>query len=155
MRIDRVSMLAILCLTMFPLPGHAFRITLGNLTPVVTAVTPDRTAPYEIVTVEGFGLGASMVRNVYLMDAKGDYSVDVLEQTDRLLRFRVPGKVPPGRKRLVLELTNRSEASDRSRLEETDFYVDVDPVQLRDVPPAYPTLPTDLKRNPLYQLAAV
>ena len=131
MRTGRISLLSILCLTMFPLPGRAFRIIPGRIAPVVTAVTPDRTALYGIVTVEGFGLSPSLVRTVYLRNAKGDYSLDVLEQTDRVLRFRVPGKVRPGRARPV-GFTSLSVSNDRFKLEETDFYVDVDPVQLRD-----------------------
>jgi hypothetical protein len=45
---------------MFPVSTLAFRITPGTLTPIVVEVTPDRTAPYEIVTVKGYGLGLSM-----------------------------------------------------------------------------------------------
>lgn len=156
MRIDRVLPLTILCLTMFPAPTHAFRIMPGRLTPLVMEVTPDRTAPYEIVTATGFGLDRSMVRNVYLMDSKGKYRVEILEQTDRLLRFRVAGITPPGRKRLALELIGRSEAAtDGSKLVEQDFYLDVDPVQLRDAPLTKPAFPIDFKRSLMYELAEI
>src|SRR3974390_1615782 len=96
MRIDRVFLLAILCLTMFPGLTPAFRLTPGTLTSAVVEVTPNRTASDEIVTATGFGLGRSMVRNVYLVDAKGSYRVEILEQTDALLRFRVPARMGPG-----------------------------------------------------------
>lgn len=140
MRIGRVLLLTILCLTMFPLLILAFRIVPGMLTPVVMEVTPDRAAPEEIVTLTGFGLGASMVRNVYLMDTKGDHRVEILEQTDTLLSFRVPGKITPGLKRLAIEVTDPSEkVTDRSKLVEQDCYLDVAPVQLRDAPIPHPT----------------
>jgi hypothetical protein len=126
----------------------------GTLTPTVVEVTPDRTAPYEIVTAKGFGLGRSMVRNVYLMDADGDHRVEVLEQTDRLLCFRVPGRIALGRKRLVLEVISPSEdAADRSNLVEQDIYLEVDPIQLRDSPLMHPGLQPTVKKNPWYQRA--
>jgi hypothetical protein len=151
MRIDRVLLLAIVCLTVFSVPTLALIVVPGTQAPMVVEVTPDRTAPYEIVTARGFGLGRSMVRNVYLMDADGDHRVEILEQTDRLVRFRVPGRIAPGRKRLALEVTGPpEEGPGSSYLLEQDVYLDVE-IQLRDTPPKYPWLPTDVKKSALNQ----
>jgi hypothetical protein len=139
---------------MFPPAARAFTTVPGMVTPVVLKVTPVRTAPYEIVTLTGFGLDQSMVRDVYLLDATGENRVEILEQANTLLRFRVPGRIAPGRKRLALEVEERSEQmNDSSKLVEQDFYLDVDPVQFRDAPIPYPLLPTDFERNPPYQRA--
>src|SRR5579864_8137352 len=104
MRINRVLQLGAMCLTVLPPAARAFKINPGILTPVVMKVTPDRAAPSEIVTATGLGLDRSIVRNVYLVDAEGQTRVEILDQRSTLVRFRVPGRTPPGRKQLVLEV---------------------------------------------------
>ena len=157
MRIHRVLPLTILCVTMLPTPrqASAMKADVGTLAPVLIEVTPNRAAPHEIVTVTGIGLGSHRVLNVYLMDAVCQYRVEIVEQTDRLLRFRVSGKTPPGRKRVALELTSSSQEVIGAQLVQQDFYVDVDPVQLRDAPPMKPVFPTGFNKVPLYQPAGI
>jgi len=148
-RIERGSWLlpAISCLTMLPAAGFALtfnlRINPGQISTVIMDMTPDRTAPDGIVTLTGFGLGQSMVRDVYLMDARGNHRVDILEQTNTTLRFRVPADMSSGRKRLVIE---RSRPADdligHRQLQPQDFFVEIDP-GISDPPPSA-ALPTGI-----------
>jgi hypothetical protein len=63
-------------------------------------VNPEEALPGQTVIVTGQALDSANVRDVYLIDAKKDYRVEILDQTDMVLRFRVPS-IPAGRMRLA------------------------------------------------------
>ncbi len=65
--------------------------------------------PGETVMVTGYGLDASNVRQVYLIFGKTEYRVAILEQTNTVLRFRVPADAPTGPTRLAAMLAGRAE----------------------------------------------
>jgi len=97
----------------------AWRIIPGQIVTVMMDVTPDHATAAEVVTVTGFGLGTNVVRDVYLLEGKHAYSVEIVEQTGTLLRFRIPTNVPPGRKRLAAAVAGRAD------LVEQDLYLTV------------------------------
>jgi len=146
-RIERILMLvpAISCLAMFPAAAFTLRIGPWQMSTVVMNMAPARVAPEGIVTVTGFGLGQSMVRNVYLMDAKGNHRVQILEQVNTMLRFRVPSDMSLGPKRLAIERAGLAyEFMGSPKLVELDFHLDVvnDAPTPADPPMPYPTFPT-------------
>jgi hypothetical protein len=110
-------------------------------------VTPYHVAPDGIVTITGFGLAKSMVRDFYLVDSKGDHRVEILAQADTIVSFRVPASISPGRKRLAIEKTvPAGEFNGRTKLVDQDIYLDVVkiPAQLNDPPMPYSKFPTGL-----------
>jgi hypothetical protein len=61
-----------------------------ELSPQINQVTPRVAKPGDTVTVMGISLGDDRVDEVYLSDHKFDMKVKVLEQTGKMIKFRVP-----------------------------------------------------------------
>jgi hypothetical protein len=120
-RVHRIFLTLVFFLALFPVLTMAWRIIPGQVVTVMMDVIPDHAAAGDIVTVTGFGLNPSLVRDVFLVDARRAYSVEILEQTGSLIRFRVPATVPSGRKRLAAAVRGRAE------LVEQDAYLVVTP----------------------------
>ena len=76
---------------------------------VMEQVIPDEAMPGEVVTVKGYGLEASNVRQVYLMWGRSECKVEILTQTRTVIRFRVPVDMPAGAMRLAAMLAGRPE----------------------------------------------
>lgn len=138
---------AILCLTMLTAATTALAFNLKvnpvQMSTVIMDVIPDRVAPEGVVTLNGFGLRQSMVGDVYLMDTRGNHRVEILEQTNTLLRFRVPVDMSAGRKRLVIErIMPGDDLRGNRQLQPQDFFVTIDP-ELADPPPTS-VIPTGL-----------
>jgi hypothetical protein len=137
-RVHRIFLTVVFFLALFPVTMlFGWRIVPGQVITVMMDVTPDHATAGEVVTVTGFGLGPSLVRDVYLVDARRAYNVEVLEQTSTMLRFRVPGNVPSGKKRLAATIAGHAE------LVEQDVYLFVMPAP-GGVPAAAPVNPNGL-----------
>lgn len=149
-RIERTAWLVpvISCLAILPAAALTLRINPGQMSStIVMEVTPDRAAPDGIVTLTGYGLGKSMVRDFYLVDSKGDHRVEILAQADTLVSFRVPASISLGRKRVAIErIAASDEPNGRSKLVEQDVNVEVvkSPALLNDPPMPYSGSPTGL-----------
>jgi len=78
----------------------AWRIPSTLPITVMQQVIPEEAAPGQTVMVTGYALDATNVRDVYLIDARTEYRVEILDQANRALHFRVPS-VPAGRMRLA------------------------------------------------------
>jgi hypothetical protein len=76
---------------------------------VMEQVIPDEAMPGEVVTVKGYGLEATSVRQVYLMWGMSEFKVQILKQTSTTIRFKVPVDMPPGPMRLAVMLAGRPE----------------------------------------------
>src|SRR3984957_11068393 len=65
-------------------------LAADELAPQISTVTPRVAKPGDTVTVTGVSLGENLVEEVYLSDHKFDMKVKVLEQTSKMIKFRVP-----------------------------------------------------------------
>jgi len=70
--------------------------------PQVTAVEPPSGLPGEILTMLGRDLGKRKVAEVYLTDGKERWKAEIVHQSPRDIRFRMPANVDPGTLHLVL-----------------------------------------------------
>jgi len=61
-----------------------------ELSPQISTVVPRVAKPGDTVVVTGVSLGDDRVDEVYLSDHKFDMKVKVLEQTGKMIKFRVP-----------------------------------------------------------------
>src|SRR5580700_5805609 len=61
-----------------------------ELSPQISTVAPRVAKPGDTVVVTGISLGEDRVDEVYLSDHKFDMKVKVLEQTSKMIKFRVP-----------------------------------------------------------------
>ena len=61
-----------------------------ELSPQISTVVPRVAKPGDTVVVTGVSLGEDRVDEVYLSDHKFDMKVKVLEQTGKMIKFRVP-----------------------------------------------------------------
>ncbi len=70
--------------------------------PQVSGMSPKAAKPGQVLDVTGVSLDVSKIEEVYLTDHKFDMRVKVLEQNDKLIKFRVPPFAKPGRMQLLL-----------------------------------------------------
>jgi hypothetical protein len=111
-RIHRVILLTGFVLLATPVKLMAKRLPViipDTPVAVMEQVIPDEAMPGEIVTVKGYGLDASSVRQVYLLWGKSEFKVEIVSQTKNAIRFRVPVDIPPGAMRLAAMLAGRPE----------------------------------------------
>jgi hypothetical protein len=74
----------------------------GPLSPQAVQAEPKVARPGSVITISGVALGKPSVEEVFLTDQRFDMKVKVLEQTDTMLRVRVPPMAKPGRQQLLL-----------------------------------------------------
>ena len=70
--------------------------------PQVSGMSPKSAKPGQVLDITGISLDASKIDEVFLTDHKFDMRVKVLEQNDKLIKFRVPPFAKPGRMQLLL-----------------------------------------------------
>ena len=70
--------------------------------PQVSGMSPKSAKPGQVLDITGISLDASRIDEVFLTDHKYDMRVKVLEQNDKLIKFRVPPFAKPGRMQLLL-----------------------------------------------------
>ena len=68
----------------------------------IREVTPAEGKAGDVLRAFGDSLGAERVLEVYLTNGFMDYKVEVMEQTDHVLTFRIPAGVPAGRFRVAV-----------------------------------------------------
>ena len=72
-----------------------------KVTPAIKAVTPEVAQIGQVVTGVGDAL-KSRVTAVYLTDGKKDFKAVMVEQTETILKFKIPAGIPLGRYRLMV-----------------------------------------------------
>jgi hypothetical protein len=77
----------------------------GDDAPQMTSASAKNAKPGDIIDISGLGLGSKAVDEVYLTDHKFDMKVKLLEQNDKLIKFRVPPFAKPGRVQLLMLTT--------------------------------------------------
>lgn len=70
---------------------------------VMERVTPAEARPGDIVTVSGETLDAAHLKAIVLTDRKDDFDVEIVAQSLKTLRFKVP-QVPPGKYHIAIRL---------------------------------------------------
>jgi hypothetical protein len=78
--------------------------------PRMTGVDPDTGKRGDIVTVSGENLGKDHIAKVYLTDGgdgKNDVEVQIVEQTDTSIKFKIPAKAISGRLALMILTTTK------------------------------------------------
>lgn len=88
------SLLALLVIAPLFLAAQASRIT---------TVDPATAKVGDTASANGEGIDKSKVEELYLTDGKLDIKVTISEQTDTLIKFKVPTAVKPGRWALMIK----------------------------------------------------
>ena len=74
----------------------------------MTSVDPDTGKRGDIITVNGENLSKNLVAKLYLTDGgdgKGDIEVQITDQTDTTIKFKIPAKATPGQRLALMILT--------------------------------------------------
>ena len=82
---------------------------VGGFVTVMQQVIPGEARPGDVVTVTGYALDAKHVKELYLTNGDNDFRVEILEQNDVAIRFKVPAKVPAGVLRLAIIVAGRDD----------------------------------------------
>ena len=70
--------------------------------PQMQTVEPSSAKSGDVVTVTGENLGTAIVANLYLTDGKADIKVEMTEQTDTAIKFKIPASMKTGRFALMV-----------------------------------------------------
>jgi hypothetical protein len=70
--------------------------------PKMTAVVPDTGKAGDLVTVEGEFIGKANVAELYLTDGSNDWKCEIVEQSENLIKFKIPVKAKAGRLTLMV-----------------------------------------------------
>jgi hypothetical protein len=99
--------------------------TLGQGTAslaIMSSVEPQSARPGDLISAYGSNLSRDSVAAVYLTDGKTDTKMEIVEQTDTLVKFRIPPATKPGHFALMV-LTNGKDA----RLIEEPVKITIEP----------------------------
>jgi hypothetical protein len=80
----------------------------GDDAPQMTGASAKTAKPGDVIDISGLGLSSKAIDEVYLTDHKFDMKVKLLEQTDKLIKFRVPPFAKPGRMQLLMLTTGEA-----------------------------------------------
>lgn len=69
----------------------------------IESVDPGTGKIGDTVGATGESIGKASVDELYLTDGSTDYKVQIVEQSDKLIKFKIPAKVKPGRYNLMLK----------------------------------------------------
>ena len=92
------------------LVAASFAAYAQSATPRMTSVDPDSGKRGDIITVTGENIGKDHVAKLYLTDGgdgKNDVEVQMIEQTDTTIKFKIPAKVPCPRPALLILTTSK------------------------------------------------
>src|SRR5579884_3511948 len=69
----------------------------------INSVDPDEAKIGDVVGATGESIDKAKVDELYLTDGTNDFKVEIVEQSDTLIKFKVPAKIKPGRYSLMLK----------------------------------------------------
>ena len=78
--------------------------------PRMVSVDPMNGKGGDLIAVSGENLEKAQVAKVFLTDGKNDILVEVTEQTNTSIKFKVPAKVSPGVRLSLMVLTTGKDA---------------------------------------------
>jgi hypothetical protein len=70
--------------------------------PRMTTIEPPNGKAGDVLTVAGENLAKPAVDKLYLTDGKNDLQVEVTEQADTSIKFKIPASAKPGRFSLMI-----------------------------------------------------
>lgn len=70
--------------------------------PQMQTVDPSSAKAGDVVSVTGEHLGTAIVASLYLTDGKADIKVEITEQSDTAIKFKIPASVKTGRFALMV-----------------------------------------------------
>ena len=76
--------------------------------PKVSAVEPESGKVGDVVSAKGENLDKSSIGELYLTDGKNDTKVQIAEQSDTEIKFKVPEKAKAGRYHLLVLTANKA-----------------------------------------------
>jgi len=77
-------------------------VTLGQDSPRMRTVEPGNGKAGDELTVSGENLDIKFVRKLYLTDGKNDIEMQVTQQTNESIKFKIAPKTKPGRYSLMV-----------------------------------------------------
>ena len=86
----------------------ALLLTAQSTMPQMQTVEPATAKIGDLVTVTGDHLGPDVVATLYLTDGKTDFKVDMIEQTDAAIKFKIPAAAKTGRFALMVLTKGKS-----------------------------------------------
>jgi hypothetical protein len=69
----------------------------------ITGVDPDTGKIGDTVGAAGESMDKSKVDELYLTDGTNDFKVQIVDQTDSMIKFKIPPKIKPGRYSLMIK----------------------------------------------------
>jgi len=75
--------------------------------PRMISVDPPNGKKGDVITVTGENLQKDLVAKMYVTDQKNDIQVEVTEQTDTSIKFKIPAKATAGRWALMILTTGK------------------------------------------------
>ncbi len=115
LRVHRIFLMLVLVLTAIPVVRLCAWKGVGEVAPLIEAVTPAEAVAGTLVTLTGFQLDAKHVGELYLTGGGADYDkVTILAQSDRAMSFRVPEGTPPCILGFAIKLVGRTELIDQA-----------------------------------------
>ena len=92
-----VPAIALVGLLLFPAAATAQGTRINSVDPLTAKVG-------DVVSAQGEGLGAADVDELYLTTGSEDVKVEIVEQNDKMIKFKVPSGAKKGRWSLMTHL---------------------------------------------------
>ena len=86
--------------------GAAFIVCAQQAVPRMVSVEPMNGKPGDVITVSGENLQKDVVEKLFLTDGKNDTQVEVVDQADKGIKFKIPA-VKPGRLSLMIQTAGK------------------------------------------------
>ena len=87
-----------------------FLLLLSNMTARATnidTVDPATAKAGDVVAASGSDIGSDKVSELYLTTGSTDLKVEIVEQTEKTIKFKVPAAVKPGRWALMINVKSQ------------------------------------------------
>ena len=107
-RVNRVFLSLVLVLSTLPFL-KLFGGDIGRFVTTIQQVIPGEARTGDVVTATGYALDDKHLKELYLTNGENDFRVEMVEQNDVTVRFKVPGKVPAGMMRLAIVVVGRDD----------------------------------------------
>lgn len=70
--------------------------------PLLSTVQPEQGKAGDLITAVGDYLDRSRLKELFLTNSDGDLQVEIVDQNEKLVKFKIPAKAAPGRYSLTV-----------------------------------------------------